>query len=396
LFEIEDGAFEWKLGAIYRAGLVEQKQRIAREEAFRLKVARLQGSDGRTPSRTRANTSQQKNSRRNQSNDRSAKDENPQHPRDSRRSSSNLESRGRNMRYNREGGCNFSDEFRTTIHEAWERLQRLNAQSWKKRVNHALSSRIGAVHDIRELLWGLDGVPDEVLHQETILQVPQRPPLMGVLISDVNIIIDKPSFPLSDMPNFMYRVGKGLPRDTQFSLLIPMSTQFNLGEVHITLRDYPLPVMHIPAIRPEQSARLPSWSLKTDFVIAEEFRGFESTRDIEIMIIPPEKFEPTRQTGGFAIDVRRTVSPVKTYSDIKIEVHTASDTRFTWGSSYQPAIQDMMQVIEGFNKPQVDPSDRVGFWDKIRLSFHSRLSIEWKGDGDVYMTLKGNTSTPNS
>ncbi len=40
LFELEDGAFEWKLGMIYRAGRVEQLQRQAREEAFRVKVKR--------------------------------------------------------------------------------------------------------------------------------------------------------------------------------------------------------------------------------------------------------------------------------------------------------------------------------------------------------------------
>jgi hypothetical protein len=38
LFELEDGAFEWKLAAIYRAGLVEQAQRIAREAAFKVKA----------------------------------------------------------------------------------------------------------------------------------------------------------------------------------------------------------------------------------------------------------------------------------------------------------------------------------------------------------------------
>ena len=74
---------------------------------------------------------------------------------------------------------------------------------------------------------------------------------------------------------------------------------------------------------------------------------------------------------------------------MKIEVNTSRDSRFSWGASYQAAIQDMMQVIEGFSKPQLDPSERVGFWDKIRLSFHSRVSASWKGDGDVHLVLKG-------
>ncbi|KAK8076424.1 hypothetical protein PG994_003696 [Apiospora phragmitis] len=54
LFELEDGAFEWKLGMIYRAGRVEQMQRLAREEAYRVKVKKIQeeesrkGTSGRT------------------------------------------------------------------------------------------------------------------------------------------------------------------------------------------------------------------------------------------------------------------------------------------------------------------------------------------------------------
>jgi hypothetical protein len=83
------------------------------------------------------------------------------------------------------------------------------------------------------------------------------------------------------------------------------------------------------------------------------------------------------------------VAPVKTYSDMHIDINSAYSTRITWGTSYQPAIQDMMQVIENFTKPAIDPSERVGFWDKIRLTFHSRFKVSWKGDGDVHLILKG-------
>jgi RNA pol II promoter Fmp27 protein domain len=89
------------------------------------------------------------------------------------------------------------------------------------------------------------------------------------------------------------------------------------------------------------------------------------------------------------LDVRRTVSPVKTYSKPTIEINTSLPTAISWGTSYQPVIQDMMMTIEGFTKPEIDPSDRVGFWDKIRMSFHSRLTVNWKGDGDLQLRLKG-------
>ncbi|PTB66505.1 hypothetical protein BBK36DRAFT_1135434, partial [Trichoderma citrinoviride] len=69
-----------------------------------------------------------------------------------------------------------------------------------------------------------------------------------------------------------------------------------------------------------------------------EFRGLEST-------------DPSAsKEGSFAIEVRRTLGPVKSFSD--------------------PAIQDMMMVVESFTKPQIDPSERVE-------------------DGDMHFAMKG-------
>ena len=57
LFEIEDGAFEWKLGIIYRAGQVEQMQRLAREEAYRVKAKKIQEEEFRKGSNRTRNRS---------------------------------------------------------------------------------------------------------------------------------------------------------------------------------------------------------------------------------------------------------------------------------------------------------------------------------------------------
>ena len=391
LFELEEGAFEWKLGVIFRAGLVEQKQRLAREEAYRLKCRSLDnaarpqrpnrfGSMSADPERHRSSSKKERR-----------KGENEPDATFQRSSSERARAKGYNtsMRYDKGGNCGFSGTSSTSRADAWEKLQTYNAQSWKKRIDGAMHTQYGQVAELRSLIWGMDHLPADAYENETILQIPQRPALLGIIISDVNITIDKPSFPISQCPDFLHRLGKGLPKDTLFSLLIPLNAHFEMGECRASLRDYPLPLLHIPAIKPGQSPKLPSWSLRTDFVIAEEFRDNKSTRDFAITVVPGDKLEGTQRKGGFAIDVRRTVSPIKTYSDIKMEINSARDTRFTWGVSYQAAIQDMMQVIEGFTKPQVDPSERVGFWDKIRLTFHSRINVAWKGDGDVHLMLKG-------
>ena len=270
-------------------------------------------------------------------------------------------------------------------------LLKHNAQSWKKRIDSAYRIQNFGMRKIRAIFWGNEEVLMNDDEPEPILAMPERPGLMSTLISDLHVVIDRPSFPVKDYPIFLHRMGKGMPLDMRYSLLIPLSVQIDMGEARITLRDYPLPLLHVPAIRPGQSPRLPSWSLKTDFVIAEEYRGDISTKHVMVEVVPSEKFTGPVNAQGFSLDVCRTVSPIKTYSDVDIAINTSAPTSITWGSSYQPAIQDMMMIIENFSKPQVDPSDRTGFWDKIRLSAHSRVNVAWKGDGDVRLQLKGMT-----
>ncbi|KAK3938363.1 mitochondrial protein from FMP27-domain-containing protein [Diplogelasinospora grovesii] len=387
MFELEDGAFEWKLGMIYRAGRVEQMQRIAREEAFRVKVNKIKEEESRRESSKYRARSVAPGGR-----SRAEGAFARSHSADGRPGSSAEErtTRSRRPRYDPEGGCGLSGNAQISVSEARHNLNVHNARSWKQRIDRHYLMANNGMKDLRGLFWGLDEVPDDLDDNENILEVPHRPALMSTIINDLHFTIDKPSFPMKELPDFLHKVGKGLPKDTQFSLLVPMNVQITMGEARISLRDYPLPLLHVPAIKAGQSFRLPALSMKTDFVIAEEFRGPESCRKVKVQIVPPRSLDPTTSNeGSFAIDVRRTIGPVKSYSDISVDIHTSNPTRVTWGPSYQPAIQDMMMAIESFTKPQLDPSERVGFWDKIRLNFHSRVRIAWRGDGDVHLALKG-------
>lgn len=390
-FELEDDPFEWKLGVIYRVGRIEQKQRLARADAFRLKVRRL--NDDRQPrsaSHGRASSSRQGSpvsspdhrSRRSKSLDSTPRKRSTSRGRRGKVSS--------NIRYDREGICALSSSAKIQASEAWERLQEHNARSWKRRIDWMLRLQNNTVHKIRQMFSGADEPPHDSAEEETILAIPNRPGLMTVIISDMHLLIDKPSFPHADLPKFLYEIGKGIPYDTQYALLIPVNFSLDMGEARVMLRDYPLNLLHVPAIRSGQPPRLPSWSLRMDFVIAEEFRDEESTRHINVEIVPKGQRGPKGESiPRFAIDVIRTVAPVKTYSNPVVDINTSQPTTISWGTSYQPVIQDMMMIIEGFTKPEIDPSERVGFWDKIRLSFHSRLTVNWKGDGDVQLRLKG-------
>ena len=389
IFDVEDSTFEWKLNAIYRAGLVEQKQRLAREQVFKLKEKRLTRNAQRGSSRLRAHSahldgrSRSRTRNQNVSGARRSRSTQPA-PKNSPKTSQRHSRKA--MRYDVDGKCGISDNSQLSIEDAREKLHHLNAQSWKNRIDRVINFQSNAIKEIRTLLWGSDELPEDCEQHETIVALGQRPGILVAALSDLTITVDKPSFAIDDYPRFMHDVGKGMPRDMKYGMLIPMNLHVTMGEARVQLRDYPLPLLHVPALANGQSPRLPSLSVRTDFVIAEEFRDVESQRHVNVEVVPPEKMS----TGtGFAIDVRRTISPVKTYSDLKVEINTSNPTKITWGTSYQPAIQDTMQVIEGFTKPPVDTSDRVGFWDKIRLSFHSRVNVAWKGDGDVHLVLKG-------
>ncbi|CAK7263829.1 Protein SABRE [Sporothrix epigloea] len=390
-FELEDGAFEWKLGMIYRAGRIEQMQRLAREEAFRVKVEKIRKSSRLGTSEVRAQSAAPRGRQsmaepslkgaRSYSHDR---------PRTARKSE-NSQNYGRTPRYDPEGSSlGMTGNAQITIDEAQRSLDEHNARGWKQRIDRSYRMAQNSMKEIRSMYWGEQTSADSVNENERILGVPNRPALMTAIVDDLHFIVDKPSFPIKELPEFLHMIGKGMPKDMLYSLLIPINLQILLGEAKVTLRDYPLPLLHVPSIASHQSSRLPALALSTDFVVAEEFQGPESIRHIKVDVLPPKSSEPgASREGNFAIDVLRTTSQVKTYSDMTVDINTSLPTRITWAPSYQPAIQDMMMVFESFTKPQLDPSENVGFWDKIRLSFHSRVRVAWKADGNVHLALKG-------
>ncbi|KAH6664363.1 mitochondrial protein from FMP27-domain-containing protein [Plectosphaerella plurivora] len=385
LFELEDGAFEWKLGMIYKAGRAEQLQRLAREEAFELKRKKIREEESRKESnKNRARSLFHRSRGKNDPSERR------RHSVDGRARAS--EDRGRAPRYDPDGGCyGITGQSKIAEQEARHRLDAYNATSWKRRIDRYCNMSRKGMKDLRGTFWGPDRLPDDLEEAENILEVPQRPSLMSTIVSNFHFQIDKPTFPMRELPDFIHSVGKGMPKDMRYGLLVPMHVSMDVGELRMTLRDYPLPMMHIPGLKAGQNQRTSSMSLRTNFVIAEEYRGIESTRKVKVHITPPRNLDPDGgNEGSFAIDVRRTIGPIKSFSDMRIDINTALPTRITWGGPcYQPAIQDMMMVIESFTKPQVDPSERVGFWDKIRLNFHSRIHIAWRGDGDLHLALKG-------
>ncbi|RPB29873.1 hypothetical protein L211DRAFT_855009 [Terfezia boudieri ATCC MYA-4762] len=395
LFELEDDPFETQLGLIYRVGLLEQRMRLAREAAFDVKVQKIRENELRRSAdfvaqRSTSGTSYDgQRSLFSRGRSKTMRSEPPTVTQAGHRRRASSTVGKRQMRYDPESATGPSETAAVSIEEARRKLQQHNSATWIRRIRLAQEQQASRMLEKRRIFWGKDEVPPDIEETEPVVALPNRPSLMAGYFHDVELVIDKPSFALSELPKFLHRVGKGLPEDTQFSMLVPVSVKLDFSEARILLRDYPLPFLHIPQMRSDQTSRVASWSLKADFVIAEELRDEQSMRHVRVNIVPPPG--PGSHSGrpGFAIDVQRTVSAVKSYSDIDVSINTAYATRITWCTSYQPAIQDMMMVFETFTKPHLDPSERTGFWDKIRLALHSKIKLKWSNDGDVHFTLKG-------
>lgn len=396
ILDLEDDPFEARLGFIYRVGGAEQQARMARDVAFDAKVVALENKREAWETRTSDETILEEGVERVDS-------EKPMKKEKSRRRlrryktktetdnvSQTIHERRRSMRYQPEKAPEPSCEAEISIEEARKKLLEHNSQAWIRNFRCGLDTRAKQLETLREQLWGDDEISLLLQSHEKILPLPARPALFSIQLSHVDITLDKPACGFAKLPEFMHKTG-GLPLDTQFTVLIPFHIKWTMNEVCVLLRDYPLPFIHIPPVHHSQhqsaSTRLPAWSVETDVVIAEELHGEESIFRCDTVVIPPNL--GGKPSPAFKISVPRTVSPVKFYSTLNVDINSSLPTKIVWGTSYQPALHDAMQVFDTFTKPQQDPSDKIGFWDKIRLIIHSDFKFNWKGGGDVHLTIKG-------
>lgn len=351
--EFDDDPLERKLNMIWRVGYEEQKARLGREKAFEVKAEAVRKMD-----HERWNGYESKSSG-------IEGDETPE------------DDEGHESEKPRVNG-------RHTISpdDARQVLHGYNATQWIQRMNNASAEQARREEKQSKKLFGLDsdlGVPIDLLPRS------RAAPLGRATFHSMRLSITKVSFGDEGVRDYLFDVGKGLPKDTKFSLLVPIHLSWQFDEARFTVRDYPLPLLHIPRNHREGSA---AWDCQADFVVAEELGGPESVRRVKCAVIPPRFYSDSHK--GFMMTVPRSAMPVKTYTAPMIKIRSGEPTRIGWGNSVQPAIQDIARGIESMTKNSPDPSDRIGFWDKIRLAIHWRVAIDFLGDkAAVIFHLKG-------
>ncbi|KAG6336849.1 hypothetical protein ID866_2245 [Astraeus odoratus] len=212
---------------------------------------------------------------------------------------------------------------------------------------------------------------------------PQRtPPLIRIILTGLRSSLSRPSFSLEGLPDFLYEQGKGIPRETSYSLLVPMHLTFTLVSLQVLLRDYPLPLLYVP---PVASSNVPSLHFDSDLVIAEEMGPPVSVEWVPCLFHDPD--EIVTHNAPMLIKVPKTLMPVKTYARPLLQVTAHDPVAFAWGVSYSPAIQDVVRMLESITPESRDISLPLGFWDKLRLVFHWTIHVSFKEEVRLY--LKG-------
>lgn len=343
-FRIEDDPFEAKLSAIWKLGCLEQHSRLGREAAFEAKAKVIRSHENHQ------NTS-----------------------------GGGLASNDANISSLQDGDKSESQRFgrsqptpraNLSIDEARVALNEYNSRSWLKCVKTSILQQ--------KLEYSCDNLPIPLVARS------RHSALFRITVEKISLVLSAPLFPMNELIHYMHKMGKGLPLDTKFAFLVPMHLNCKLKEAWAEIRDYPLPLAHIPSADLINNEEKYSCNIEGHFVVGEELKGFESIRRIGVQIISQFVFGK-----GYDIVVPRTCSPVKLYSDLHISISSPRPTVVAWGIAIQPAIIDMARVFESFSKPNPDPSENTGFWDKIRLMMHFQILLDFKGNSNVQFYSKG-------
>ncbi|KAJ3512535.1 hypothetical protein NLJ89_g3461 [Agrocybe chaxingu] len=339
--EAQDDPFESKLALIWQVGAEAVKQRIDREEAFAAKVATILSAEPELQTETGV------------SKDQIAEQE-----------------------------YQFSAKHTIPIQEARRRLDDVHVLDWTMRLQRAREQRLRNHNFILHKLFG-GSVPIASGTFPDFVKLPppsSHPPLLRAMLKNLCLTISPPSFTLDRLPDVMHEFGSGLPRETAFSLLVPLHVHFTLSSLRVTLRDYPIPLASIP---PRKDSKAVAWTFETDLIIGEEMGTDLSVDWVRCTVIEPH--QALQGEAPFAIMVPKTIMPVKMYAAPIIKIAASDPTTLSWGVSYGPAIQDLMRVVDTLSSAPRDTSPSVGFWDKMRLVFHWTVKVTFASDVRLFM-----------
>lgn len=320
-FCMEDDPFECELNMIYQLGIVEQRKRLEQISLFESKVE---------------------------------------------------EEENYNKDYNKN---------KFEIDEKIYLLRKSMSTSWIRKVKVYKSKLHEEIIQNKKYLFGNEA-SSPIEKNEKILGYMNQAPLLSIILSGIDLDLSTTKFDLTELPKFIHDVGQGVPLATRYSLMIPMFLKVQLSELRMHLRDYPLPLLHVPS----NKDRTASLSMAGHLIIAEALiNEIKHMRNLHIPLLPDVK----NQDKHHSLTINKTLSTVKLFTDLKIDFTSTKPSRFVWGQSYQFGIQQVMLNFDQFSKPPVDPSLKLGFWDKLRFIVHGKFRIHTGPQNNLEAAFKG-------
>ena len=171
---------------------------------------------------------------------------------------------------------------------------------------------------------------------------------------------------MEKLPDFLFDIGSGQPRDSEYTLLVPLNIDVAVTSITTTLRDYPLPLF---AVKGQPGTEATALTFRTDLVIAEQMGPVQSVEWWDCVVVQ-EDFG-VRGASKFNFSIPKTIMPVKTFASPEVEATTRETTEICWGICYGYTIQDVMRILETLSSAPRDPSPSVGFWDKVNWFLRS-------------------------
>ncbi|KAL1408382.1 Protein SABRE [Vanrija albida] len=262
------------------------------------------------------------------------------------------------------------------VEEAHYRLLWHMSRSWVKRMKRARHEQRRREDSVQDRLK----IKIEKKLPIHLLPLEQTAPLLRAAFSGVNLSISAPKENRAELIKYMGDVSSPFSDDVEFTLMIPFNLDLAVDELKISLRDYPLPLLRI-----QRTHGGPSFKLTTLFVIAEEMSNEDSWIFVPAVVLPAGCGQ--EDSPALMVDTPKTLLSIKTYARPVIKVNSPSPTFLTWGTSYSPGLSDVQRMFDSLSFAVPDPSPRVGFWDKIRLILHWKVTVDFKGTLRFY--LKG-------
>lgn len=375
---IENDPFDTELGHIFEIGLLEQKNRLKKQELFEKRCAEIRSSIVKEPedlTYTQPTQSRLANSStpRHTSPLRQVVSDGTQSPAYHCSFKERIFNKKRakaafNVEENIENEGLTKEEAEALISTAEEMLNRDFSTCWINKIRKFREVKVASWKRRASRTWKGDLINPLITSKFDIQDYSTGPCAMGAIFRGLDLTLCKAT--IEDIDQFLYDRGKGQPKFT-YSILVPLFIHLRSKMFYVFLRDYALPLVSFP---PNADPLKYSVDFRGNFVVNEQLAT--TKEEMRFIYVPFSPAAPYTEylDNFYSVFVPRTLTPVKFMVDMHCDLASDKPCVMTWCKSYSPALLAATSALDNFTKPEVDDSP-IGWWDKVALLLHGKLTF---------------------